>query len=233
MSDLPATKGLALVLGRLSHDLKNPLSVVTANLRFLESAVEDVDAREAATESIFASNRMARVLEDLSQLEGWRDGSRRASFGATDLDALEMPLRDAFEGQLGSRTLEIALPALPPVRSDPSLLLRALINLVEHGLRRTVSRGTVRVEASIESERRFELRVLDEGPPFDPAHTPSFLSTDLPDEVVTPSAGYRSDQGLGLLFAGVVVRALGGTPSVERRSDGPGVLFRVHFEDVG
>lgn len=231
MSEHVTTNLLALVLGRLSHDLKNPLSVVTANLRFLESAVDDEDVREAATESIFAADRMARVLEDLTQLEGWRSGSKRASFGAMDLDSLEVPLRGAFEGQLGSRSLDIALPALPPVRSDPSLLVRALINVVEHGLRRTASRGKVRVEGSIESERHFELRVLDEGPPFDPTQTPSFLLTDLPG-AATPGAGFRSDQGLGLLFAGIAVRALGGTPVVETRSDGPGVLFRLRFEDV-
>jgi len=218
---------LISLLGRVAHDLKNPLAVVLANLRFMEGNSDDPDFREAAEESAIASERMARMLDDLAEIDAWSSGTRRPVVDKVDLKQLVAPVEDRITQQLGSRRLELAVDSFE-VSTDPALLSRALTNIVEHSIRRIPGRGVVRVTGQ-KTAGGFELCVTDEGPPFDPADTPSFLNEDVPT-AKDPAPGFRSDQGLGLYFAGIAARALGATLRVDERTDQQqGVVFRLSF----
>ena len=220
MTEPTLEAALAALLGRVAHDIKNPLSVIVANLRFLEAA-GDEDQREAAVESSQAADRLTRMIDDLGELELLRSGQRQLVTSEVSLDRLGDELRVLMQPQLGSRRLEIDLPNAS-IDIDREVLLRALINLLEHGIRQTPARGSVTLSGEPEGAG-LRLRVSDGGAPFDPAQQPSFLSAALPARSEPPT-GCRSDQGLGLYVAGVAARALGASLAVDQDQDG-----RVRF----
>ncbi len=216
---------LASVLGRLAHDLKNPLAVIIANLHFLET-VGNTDQREAASESSNAADRLNHMINDLAQLEVWRSGSRRPLLEKVRLSDIGADIQPQIEPQLGSRQLSLSLSS-DRVMTNRQLLGRVLFNLIEHGVRQTPARGTVSVDSTLLEGDGFDLRIRDHGPPFAVGYRPSILCETLPERAEPPS-GYRSDQGLALFFAGVAARALGAELDVNNVDEG-GVLFLLHF----
>ena len=218
---------LGETIGRLAHDLKNPLAVVLSNLRFIEGQLADLDLREAAMESAISAERIARMIDDVAALEPLARGSYSTEQSSRPLDSIKAALDQAILPQLGSRQLLIDLPA-GRVVTDFSLLERIAIAVLEHGLRRTTSRGTLRVAGEC-NERGFVLRFTDEGAPFSAGRTPSFLALQLP-EVEPPLDGCRSDQGLGLFFAGAAARFLGARCSIVPLAPGPGMVFELVFD---
>lgn len=222
-------RSLGALLGRVAHDLKNPLSVIVANLRFLE-AVGDEDQREAAQESSHAAERLNRMIDDLAQLERLRSGELRPRAQRLSLAELGEQVRDLLAPQVGSRKLEIDLPAVE-ISTDRDILSRVLLNLLEHGLRQTPARGVVRLEArGLASE--LTLSVRDGGLPFTPDRTPSFLGDELPERG-DPPPGHRSDQGLGLFIAGTAARALGAELAMPPMESGACFELRLRSSNAG
>ncbi len=214
---------LASLLGRVAHDLKNPLSVIVANLRYLE-ATGDQDQREAAQESSHAAERLTRMIDDLAQLERLRSGHPPPLIQNVWLPELIDRLRASLAPQIGSRKLAINSPDVT-FATDPELLTRVLLNLLEHGLRQTPARGTIHLEIQSVGDE-LSLTVRDGGLPFDPKRTPSFLREELPERAETPD-GYRSDQGLGLFVAGIAARALGAKLAMPPLDDGACFSIRL------
>jgi K+-sensing histidine kinase KdpD len=223
MSELE--EALGLVVNRLAHDAKNPLAAILSNLRYLRMSVSGEEEREAIQESLVAAERIDRLLDDVSDLQRLRGQQTRSSAPAV-LDELEPLLREKLELQMGRRRLVVDLPSAR-LQVDSSLLQRVLLNLLEHASRNTPSGGTILLAGTLDPEPRLE--VTDGGQPFSPNATPSFLSGNL-ESRVAPKEGCRSDQGLGLFFAGVAARALGARTDVQRRPDGEaGLVFSLTF----
>lgn len=224
MADEPQVD-LGILLGRISHDLKNPLAVILANLRFIKTIVEDEDGQEATDESIVAADRMTRMLSDLAEMESLRKKERKVEEERFALRDLKAQIEQDMTIQLGSRKLILDIPD-EMIKTDSALFLRMVSNIVEHSIRQTPARGTISLRVELKKDK-WELQIQDEGPYFDPDQTPSFLmeSTPGPRNAIP---GYRSDQGLGLYFAGLSARALAGELSLEEQSE-KGILFKVLF----
>ena len=218
---------LGTVVARLAHDVKNPLAVILSNLRFLQMSIEDADDREAIEESLLSATRLDRMLDDAVDIQRLAAEAPLAAATPFALQELEQPLRERVELQAGRRTLELTLPQRK-LRVDRALLQRVLINLLEHGFRNTPSGGTVTLRGE-PGEAGLTLQVLDQGPGFSPGATPSFLDSELRVKQ-PPCEGHRSDQGLGLHFAGVAARAMGAQTDVRPRDDGArGLCFELVF----
>lgn len=220
-----AEQSLGAWVGRLAHDLRNPLAALLFNLRFLrETTSVGGETREAVNESLIAAERLERMIADAQDLCELQADRLRAASAPVRLSELEPDLRArlAFVGTPGA--LEVRLPDIE-VRTDRGLLLRALTNLGEHALRQTPAGTPVIVDA--ERGRGVTLRVSDGGPPF--GERPSFLDEELSPKRV-PAAGQRSDQGLGLHLAGRLARALGATTDVQPRP-GCGQVFSLFFPE--
>lgn len=213
------------LVARLAHDVKNPLSVVNTNLQYLREGLTDPAMGEAVDDSLAALAQGLRIIEDLVDLGAIQNGMLRPVRGRFSLAGLEAPLREEVAPLLGRRTLAIEL-ADCELESDEVLLRRALASLLEHGIKHTPGgrgvtlRGTPRPDG-------LTIEMQDGGQAFDPDRPASIL-LDLPS-AKEQSSGYRSDQGIALFFAGVVVRALGGEVTLEPREDQQGVVFRLRF----
>jgi len=108
-------------------------------------------------------------------------------------------------GDAGSRVVVDVPENLPAVHADPSLLARAVANVVAHGLEAVGPGGSVRIAAS-QVDGRVDLRVDDD------AHHPS---------AADPGEG---NADLGLAVARGFVEAMHGHVVVERSADGHGTV---------
>jgi PAS domain S-box-containing protein len=213
------------VLSVVSHDLRNPLGVVTLGARVIAALPAAPDALERARANgrriQAAAERMGRLIGDLLDLAALREGRlavSRAACAPADL------LREAVEesrGAAAARGLELAFhaaPGLPPVACDHGRVLQILGNLVSNAVKAT-ERGHVRVSAA-RSGGEVEFEVADSGPGISPEEQARLFERFSRGS----NAGYPGT-GLGLAIARGLVEAHGGRIWVESRP-GEGATFR-------
>lgn len=215
------------LVGRLVHDLKNPLTAVVGNLLYLKDSIPDSEEREAVVESLAAALRLDRMLDNASDLVQLLAGRQPLARVPLFVPELEPEVRRALELDLGDRSLVIGLPAVELI-TEGALLLRILLAVLQHAVRNTPGGGTVELAGSVDPARGLELQIRDGGLPFEPGTTPSFVADDLPGRRM-PAEGYRSDQGLGLHFAGRAARCLGADVALSSREREPGIVFHLVF----
>jgi two-component system sensor histidine kinase KdpD len=225
----PLADQLGKIVGRLAHDLRNPLSIVLANVRFLAEQLDTPDLREAADESVSALERLNSIIEDTTAIVPLKTGQHsRPTIGELNLARLQDQVEGATQSTLGSKQLAWELEAEETPLLDAKLLGRAISALVHHSVRRSPPGATITIRSQNEAEQ-LVLQVIDEGPPFAPEHEPSFISANIPPQD-EPPANFRSDGDLGLHFAGVAARSLGAETTVGERSDGAsGLVFELRL----
>ncbi len=204
------------LLAAVGHDLRRPLAAATAavtSLRSAEvklSAADRAELLEAAEESLDSLASLVTKLLDASRLQAGVLGVSIASV------ALDETVGGALE-ELGLAPGEIQLElgqGVRPVRADPVLLQRAVVNLLTNALRFSPA-GTVPVISTSEFGDRAQLRVIDYGPGIPPDRREDVFVTfqRLGDTDNTTGVG------LGLALSKGFVEAMGGTLEVE---DTPG-----------
>jgi two-component system, sensor histidine kinase and response regulator len=151
----------------LVHDLKNPISVVQANLEFVREATAqlDRDLGEALEDAKEAAARVQHMVEDILLLSKLERAELVVTKRKLPLLALFEQVRRAQSREADRRGIRIEIAELDAQLScsvDPPLLRRAVENIVESALRRTTRGGTVRLEA--ESGEQVEIRIANDGP---------------------------------------------------------------------
>ncbi len=216
------------IVAVVSHDLKNPLSVIHGSLAMLDGVLErsDLEAARAELRSHAArmrraSARMNRLITDLLDLAKIRDGR-------VELELREEPtsevLQEAYEQSL-------SLAELRPLRllnaggeggvvlCDRERVLQVFDNIVGNAIKFSPQGATVslRVERSA-AECTFS--IVDEGPGIPESQLPLLF-----DRFWTaPRSSGGSGTGLGLAIARGIVNAHGGRIWVESQL-GAGTTF--------
>ncbi|MBS1699842.1 MAG: sensor histidine kinase KdpD [Actinobacteria bacterium] len=225
-TDLRETAGRAAVLAEtdqvrsallsaLSHDLRRPLSAAVAAVGGLRSAhrlsAEDrAELVQTADESLATLSRLVTDLLDVSRVQA---GVLAVSLSPVDAGGGVVSALD--ELSLGPAEVELALdPALPPLRADPVLLQRVLVNLLTNALRHSPEGERVIVSTSRLGERA-EIRVADrgEGIPEDQRES-AFLPFQRHGDTDNTTG-----LGLGLALSRGFAEGMGGTLTAE---DTPG-----------
>jgi two-component system sensor histidine kinase HydH len=211
---------LARLLGRLAHEVRNPLSSLDIHVQLLE---EDLAAlapqmREQLTP------RLEIIHGELHRLEGIVERFLRlAGPAGVDLEPVEIPgiLRHVCEllrPEAAAREIDISAQAdnsLPPVLADPVRLTQALLNLVINAIQAVERKGWVEVSASV-ANGRISVAVSDNGPGIPPERMASIF-----DPYFTTKA---EGSGLGLWIAQQIVTAHGGSLEAGNQPAGGAVL---------
>jgi PAS domain S-box-containing protein len=198
------------VLGVVSHDLRNPLSVVRMCVSTLleEPAPDEASARELLGEMSNSVDWMERLIQDLLDVASIEAGRLR-------LDRVVVPAAELFEHAvslahaLGERAgLDVSATSggeLPAVLADPDRVLQVFANLIGNAVKFTQRGGSVAVEAIAQSYHvRFV--VSDTGPGI-----PEEERARLFDRYwQAQRLGRRGGTGLGLAIAQGIVDAHGG-----------------------
>ncbi len=210
----------------LVHDLRNPLTSITAALDLIERSFEP-SAPDAPRAMLQVARRGGRKL--LTMVDAILDVSRLEE-GAMPLSLEPVPLAPLAEevqelqrplAHAQGVTLRNEVPVdLADALADRALLARVLQNLVGNAIKFTPSGGTIRVRAvrCPEQAGMLAVTVEDDGPGI-----PEEVRARLFEKFVTGRQSGRGS-GLGLLFCRLAVEAQGGRIRAESPVGGGATL---------
>jgi signal transduction histidine kinase len=222
-SQLAATEKrdlLARLLGRLAHEVRNPLSSLDIHFQLLE---EDLTTLAPQIREQLSS-RMEIIHGELHRLEGIVDRFLRlAGPAGVDLEPVEITrilkhVCELLRPEAAAREIEIAMRvdgALPSVMVDPVRLTQALLNVLINAIQAVEKKGRVDVTGAV-SEGNVCVVVSDNGPG---------IPLDKLDSVFDPYFTTKSEgSGLGLWIAQQIVTAHGGSLQAQNGPSGGAVL---------
>jgi signal transduction histidine kinase len=210
--------------GMIGHDIRNPLQAIVSELYI---------AREAMAESPYPKERTAPALESIDLIEEQTDYISKI---VSDLQDYARPLKPEYkEVDLAKLiasifqtvkvpnniTLKIDVQGFPKIYTDPTLIRRALANLINNAIQAMPDGGTLEISAH-KTESNIEISVNDTGKGI-PEEIKAKLFTPL---VTTKAKG----QGLGLAVVKRLVEALGGSIMFESQL-GKGTKFTVRLQE--
>ncbi len=209
------------------HDLKNPLTVMLANLGYLEqeqSVRDGQDTLQAVEETIRATERLGSMVVNLLDITRLETNSLPLKRRTVDLRQLVSATANAAAavGRMRSATVEADVSSgLIEASIDEDVLRRALENLVDNALRYAKA---VTIGASVR-DTNIVLFVRDNGPGI-----PQPVRDRIFDKYAQVVGGGATshNRGLGLTFVRLAARAHGGDATVQCPASG-GSLFELTF----
>ncbi|SFF93551.1 PAS domain S-box-containing protein [Halopelagius inordinatus] len=153
-----------------SHDLQEPLRMVSSYLQLVERRYADAlddDGREFIDFAVDGADRMRDMIEGLLQYS--RVETRGDAFEPTDLSAVLSDVCDDLQIQIDESDAEITLESLPRVRGDSNQLRQVFQNLLDNAIEYSGDEPP-RIRVSAEREGAYwRVSVSDEGIGIDPA----------------------------------------------------------------
>jgi PAS domain S-box-containing protein len=213
------------LLAGVSHELNNPLTIVTAQAALLEELAAGSAMASRAAKVRAAAERCSRVVQTFLAMARQKEPERRIVRIADVLGAAlrlnEYPLRTAGVDV----SLDIA-PDLPPLHADPDQLHQVFVNLIVNAqqvLQDKEGERRLLIRAVAPEPGRLTVEVEDNGPGVAPeirrrVFDPFF--TTKPEGVGT---------GVGLSFSLGLVEAHGGRLELVE-APGGGACFRVTLD---
>ena len=154
-----------------SHDLQEPLRMVTSYLQLLERRYKeklDQDAEEFIGFAVDGASRMQTLIQDL--LTYSRVGTRGAAFEPTDCDEVLSRVLTNLEVAIEESGAEISCGTLPNIAVDASQLSQLLQNLIGNAIK---FRGNSPPRIQVGAQQRdgdWLFSVRDNGIGIDPRH---------------------------------------------------------------
>jgi two-component system, OmpR family, sensor kinase len=215
------------LLGRIDHEIKNPLTAIRAGLANVAASGGESNGALQSVES--QVNRLARLLGDLRKLSELE--TREIERVPVDLGALLAEVAEAADDLGGDtsapRSVRLTLPQapwpLPAVPGDRDLLFLAFYNLAANALKFSKPGDVIEIRATDESTY-VAIEVADTG---------MGIPADEVDMVWSELARGREAQGvagsgLGLSFVRIVADRHHGTTQLRSRH-GAGTVVRVEL----
>ncbi len=208
---------MQMMLSGIAHEVRNPLGGMALFTGLL---------RESLPAEGEPASHVRRVQQELSHLtrvvEDFLDYARapRAERQEVSPADLAAEIAGLVEGEVSDRALRLAVDvAAGTLRAEPSMLRRALLNLVQNAVQASPRGGAVRLSFARQgSEARFT--VEDEGPG---------VAEEKREAIFEPFFTTRQKgTGLGLAFVRKAAAAHGGAVQVDRSPLG-GARFTLTF----
>lgn len=203
-----------IFLASVGHDLRSPLASIRASVEALEDGLSP-DPSSYLRGIARDTAHLARLVDDLfllSKVEAGRLDLNPESIDLTEVadGAVEAvgPLADRSGVSLRTTSVMSA-----PVTADEMAITRVVRNLIDNAVRYSPSGGVVTVDVE-RSSGAATVRVIDEGPGFDPS-----IRDVAFERFVTADPSRAGGAGLGLAIARGIVDAHGGSIAIE---SGPG-----------
>jgi|GEM_PF-1375232 len=206
--------------GMIGHDIRNPLQAIVSELYI---------AKEALAESSMPKQTIDKAAESISLIEEQTDYISKI---VSDLQDYARPLKPELrEVDLtklvtsifltvripSTITLKIDVQGFPKIQTDPTLMRRAITNLINNAMQAMPDGGILSLTAYIADGKAF-IEVIDTG-----VGIPDEIKPRLFTPLVTTKA---KGQGLGLVVVKRLVEVLGGTITFESE-EGKGTKFTI------
>jgi signal transduction histidine kinase len=208
-----------------SHELRNPLAVIRTNIdvALADEKADTDDLRQTATVVKRASDRMARLVDDLLLIARRETPGQRDDL--VDLSAVMSEEADEFAAAARRKdvALDLSIRSGLVVSGDRDALKRAVANLLENAVRYAREGGHVGLRSGRERSWAW-ISVSDDGPGIDPEfHERVFDRFFRLDKARARSQG---GSGLGLSIVRQIARTHGGDVQL-RSTPGEGATFVI------
>lgn len=213
-------------VANVSHELQTPLATIAAHAEeALDPATPGSDAREATTVIARQAARLSEMVRDLLELARLEARGFRPEARLVDVAALleESAAEWAPRLEAGGLTLDVEADPDAVLDAEPTLLRRAVDNLLENALRHCPAGTAVRLLGRMLPDA-VEIEVSDTGPGIPVEDQPRLFERFY--RVEKGRARTTGGTGLGLAIVKHVAEAHGGGVSVESRT-GKGTRFRL------
>jgi PAS domain S-box-containing protein len=153
----------------ISHDLQQPLSVVSSYLEMLGECIRDRLEAEEETYLDRAASAAARVQEMIDAVLGFaRVDSRGGDFGPVDLGAILEGVKAELWKEITVKKAEVTNDALPQIIADESQMEQLLHNLISNALKFSGDPPAEIHVSAKESATEWTISVKDTGIGIDP-----------------------------------------------------------------
>lgn len=214
------------LLANVSHDLRTPLTMIKGYAEMVRDiSWADEAQRTADTEVIIReSDRLTALVNEILEYSHLHNSDRKTELMKTDLGKLVNRVCDRFEPLLQKKgcSIERQIPEGCAVYGDPSLLERAVYNLIDNATRHMGE--TRRITVAVRCGERVLLEVIDYGEGIDEAELPHIWEK----YYTSRQRGLKSVSGLGLAIVKQIVEIHGADCGVESRK-GEGSRFWISF----
>ncbi|WP_246866105.1 MULTISPECIES: HAMP domain-containing sensor histidine kinase [unclassified Novosphingobium] len=212
---------LGAVSGALAHDLRSPVTRLSAAIDTALARVDEPGAIEALQAARADADGLRAMLEtalEISRLEGGAVQDRRV---ALDLAAVAADMVELYEPLAEQSGVTLALDLAPAwVMADRELISRALANAIDNALKYGGNAITVRTRAA---DGEATLAVADNGPGIAPEDRPRVVERF----VRLDNARTRPGGGLGLSMVNAVARLHRGRLELDE-APGGGLAVTLH-----
>jgi len=208
-----------------SHEINNPLAIISGRAQQLALDEEDPARREMLATIV---NQVVRITDILAELNEFARPAK-PDLRPADLAALTAEVAAGFRpgADKPAARLRVETPAgCPRVRIDPGQVAEALREIVQNAFEACTDNHTITLSVQpVAGRQAVRLTVADDGPGMDPptrarALNPFYSSRE---------AGRR--RGLGLPKAYRLVQASGGSMALES-APGHGTTVRLTFRAI-
>ncbi len=219
-------------LGKVSHELRMPLTSIRGAATAVLEAAADLDPAEMRQFQriiVDQSDRMRELIGDLLDVARIETGALPVDPEPAEVAVLVDRARNAFTGAGGRNPLAMEMePGLPLVLADRRRIVQVIGNLLTNAARHSPESSAIRVSAGLVGGE-VEVSVADQGRGIPAEDLPRLFRRFTGGEGDGPGSGLGSggDTGLGLAICKGIVEAHGGRIWAE--SDGPGLGARFRF----
>ncbi len=195
-----------------SHDLREPLRMITSFLQLIERRYKDqldADANEFIGFAVDGAKRLDEMIKDL--LTYSQVSSEERKFSSINLESILKETLLNLKVQIDENNTVIAHDPLPIVIGNNKLLVQLLQNLIANAIKYR-SQNTPKIHIfSKEEENHYLISVKDNGIGIDPKHQNRIFTIF--------QRLHRNDEyegtGIGLAIAQKIIQELGGAIWVE------------------
>lgn len=218
------TSYLRTLTGKLAHEIRTPVAIVSTSLDNLEQESDPTAARVYLERMRQGAARLESILGAMSAATHVEQAVSEAPSETFDLAVVVRAATDAYRSVYPSREFTLTVPeARCPVFGSSDLLVQMLDKLVENAVSFSPDDGKIRVAVHLR-DAAYELTVANAGPPL-----PEAMRHQVFDSLV--SVRERRDGGthlgLGLYIVALVAKYHGGRVRADNLPDGTGVEFAV------
>jgi PAS domain S-box-containing protein len=200
-----------------SHDLQEPLRMVSSYVSLLEAEYGehfDEEAEEYMDFAVDGATRMQEMIDALLQYS--RVHTRGDEFVEVDAEAVSAETLKSLELLVEDHSATVEVGELPPVRADRSQLGQVFQNLLKNAVQHGGSEPTVAVDA-VREDDRVHFEVVDDG---------EGIPESQQDRIFEIFKGNSDGTGIGLAMCKRIVERHEGEIRVES-TPGEGATF--HF----
>lgn len=220
----------------VNHELRTPLTSIRASLGILQHRITgkvDAKAEKLVDISLHASDRLARLVNDILDLEKIAAGKLEFHFEERDIGELTRAIIDRNIGLAESHHTRFVLhdrfADARYCRIDPARYAQALINLLSNAAKFSPPHEEVTVELARAGDGRVKVSVSDRGPGI----PEEFREHIFKRFAQADSSASRSTEGsgLGLNISKTIVEQLGGVIHFES-VEGEGTTFVITLPTI-